>query len=124
MDTDFRRDLVSKISRLADRFSPDHVWYVRTMNSVFELGGSLVADETAHNLLRLIAEGPTGNDDEDELFRSVYSFLYLRLWNFLMDHFIQSFQFHHFNFIIQRYATSSPIVRFVSDVRLWTNTSN
>lgn len=68
-DTDFRRDLVLKITRLADRFAPNHVWYVQTINSMFELGGSLVSEVTAHNLLRLIAEGPTGNDQNDEVFR-------------------------------------------------------
>lgn len=68
-DTDFRRDLVSKITRLADQFAPNHLWYVHTINSMFELGGALVSEDTAHNLLRLIAEGPTGDEKEDEIFR-------------------------------------------------------
>ena len=35
------------------------------MNAVFELGGDVVQPETAHNLLRLIAEG-SGEDDESD----------------------------------------------------------
>lgn len=70
VDSDFRRDLASKICQLADRFAPSHTWYVRIINEVLELGGgTLVPSATSHNLLRLIAEGPTGNEDEDEQFR-------------------------------------------------------
>lgn len=69
VDKDFRRDLISKICRLADRFAPNHLWYVNTINETMKLGGDLVPSDTAHNLLRLVAEGPTGNDDEDLIFR-------------------------------------------------------
>ena len=41
-------------------FAPDNQWFINTMNSVFELGGSLVRREVAHNLMRLIAEGIEG----------------------------------------------------------------
>ena len=33
------------------------MWFIATMNAVFEQGGSLVRREVAHNLMRLIAEG-------------------------------------------------------------------
>ena len=33
-----------------------------TMNEVFELGGSLVRDAVAHNMMRLLAEGSCGHD--------------------------------------------------------------
>lgn len=79
VDTDFLRDLISKICRLADRFAPDHLWYVRTINDVLNMGGSLVPVETAHNLLRLVAEGPTGNDDEDYAFRQETANIYIAL---------------------------------------------
>jgi len=39
------------------RFAPDNEWYIETMNEVFELGGSLVQESVAHNIMRLIAEG-------------------------------------------------------------------
>lgn len=47
----------------AVRYAPDNGWFITTMNAVFELGGDVVQAETAHNLLRLIAEG-SGEDDE------------------------------------------------------------
>ena len=37
-------------------FAPDNVWFIATMNAVFEQGGSLVRREVAHNLMRLTAE--------------------------------------------------------------------
>ena len=39
------------------------------MTLVFELGGALAPSETAHNLMRLIAEGPSGDEAQDEEFR-------------------------------------------------------
>lgn len=39
------------------KYAPDNSWYILTMNEVFELGGSLVREPVAHNLMRLLAEG-------------------------------------------------------------------
>ena len=39
------------------RYSPDNEWYVTTMNQVFELGGELVDNHVAFNMMRLIGEG-------------------------------------------------------------------
>ena len=52
-----KKDLVAKITQLAERYSPDNNWFMQTMNEVFELGGSLVRKDVVHNLMRLIAEG-------------------------------------------------------------------
>ena len=52
-----KRDLVTKITQLAERFSPNNLWFLKTMNEVFEVGGALVRKDVAHNLMRLIAEG-------------------------------------------------------------------
>ncbi|CAI8050732.1 AP-4 complex subunit epsilon-1 [Geodia barretti] len=60
-DEYIRADLVSKVTQLAERFAPDNIWFIQTMNAIFELGGNLVRREVAHNLMRLIAEG---TDDE------------------------------------------------------------
>lgn len=38
-------------------YAPDNSWYILTINEVFELGGSLVREGVAHNLMRLLAEG-------------------------------------------------------------------
>ena len=39
------------------KYAPDNSWYILTINEVFELGGSLVREGVAHNLMRLLAEG-------------------------------------------------------------------
>eukprot|EP01127_Copromyxa_protea_P006693 TRINITY_DN16695_c0_g1_i1.p1 TRINITY_DN16695_c0_g1~~TRINITY_DN16695_c0_g1_i1.p1 ORF type:complete len:1212 (-),score=327.62 TRINITY_DN16695_c0_g1_i1:36-3392(-) len=63
-DKFLREDLVNKITSLADRFSPDNEWFIRTMNKVFLWGGNLVKPGVAYNLLILLAEGSTGGEDE------------------------------------------------------------
>merc|ERR1719262_2118266 len=66
VDTHLRRELVSRVTQLAERYAPTNEWYVSTMNQVFELGGPLVPVTTAHNLMRLVAEGTGLDDDADE----------------------------------------------------------
>ena len=66
-DEYIRADLVSKITQLAERFAPDNLWFIQTMNSVFEIGGSLVRKEVAHNLMRLLAEGTDDEEADTEL---------------------------------------------------------
>eukprot|EP00051_Salpingoeca_urceolata_P028400 m.486657 g.486657 ORF g.486657 m.486657 type:complete len:1260 (-) comp24542_c0_seq1:51-3830(-) len=57
VDRYLRKDLVPRIIQLAERFAPDNMWFLETMNSLFEIGGDLVQPDVAHNLMRLIAEG-------------------------------------------------------------------
>merc|ERR1719210_2750320 len=79
VDAHLRRELVQRVTSLAERFAPNNEWYVNTMNQVFELGGELVPAETAYNLMRLVAEG-TGEDDRaDQAFRAFAVNTYLRL---------------------------------------------
>ncbi len=61
-DTYLRQELVSRITELAERFSPDNEWFIKTLNTVFLVAGDLVAPSVAHNLMQLIAIGP--GDDE------------------------------------------------------------
>jgi len=79
VDLHLRRELVQRISSLAERFAPNNEWYVNTMNSVFELGGELVPAETAYNLMRLVAEGTGENEEADQAFRAFAVNTYLRL---------------------------------------------
>jgi AP-4 complex subunit epsilon-1 len=65
-DEFLRKELVSRITQCAERYAPSNAWYIQTMTNVFELGGDLVRDEVAHNLLRLIAEG-SGEDEEQDM---------------------------------------------------------
>lgn len=64
-DVHFRTALVDRITQLAERYAPDNAWFITTMNYVFELGGDVVQVDTAHNLLRLIAEGGGENEEAD-----------------------------------------------------------
>ncbi len=60
---------MQRISQLAERYAPSNVWYIQTMTTVFELGGDLVQEEVANNLMRLIAEGSGEDDELDEQLR-------------------------------------------------------
>ncbi|XP_031567499.1 AP-4 complex subunit epsilon-like [Actinia tenebrosa] len=76
VDVYFKTDLVARVTELAERYAPDNSWYIVTMNEVLELGGELVREEVAHNLMRLIAEGNEDEDAEEELRRfSVLSYI-------------------------------------------------
>jgi len=79
VDAHLRRDLVQKITSLAERFAPDNEWYVNTMNTVFELSGELVPAETAYNLMRLVAEGAGEDESADQAFRVFAVNTYLKL---------------------------------------------
>ena len=48
------------------------------MNTIFELGGDLVAPSSAHNLMRLIAEG-VGDEVSDHQFRVLAVNTYVKL---------------------------------------------
>eukprot|EP00045_Choanoeca_perplexa_P016505 m.223991 g.223991 ORF g.223991 m.223991 type:complete len:1020 (+) comp17278_c1_seq1:63-3122(+) len=78
VDVYLRKDLVPRIIQLADRFSPDNVWYVETMNSLFRTAGDLVSSDIANNLMRLIAEG-TEDEEEDEELRVFVASSYIDL---------------------------------------------
>mmetsp|Transcript_37052 Transcript_37052/g.72769 ORF Transcript_37052/g.72769 Transcript_37052/m.72769 type:complete len:1154 (+) Transcript_37052:39-3500(+) len=62
-DVYLRTELVSRINQLAEKFSPNTWWYIETLNTVIDLGGSLVKTEVAHNLMRLISETEEMVDD-------------------------------------------------------------
>lgn len=52
-----RKDLVPRITNLAERFAVDNNWYLETMNSLFKIAGDHVHPDVAHNVMRLISEG-------------------------------------------------------------------
>jgi len=79
VDAHLRRDLVQKVTSIAERYAPDNEWYVNTMNTVFELGGDLVPSETAYNLMRLVAEGTGEDEQKDNEFRAFAVNTYLKL---------------------------------------------
>jgi len=63
-DDFLRKDLVSKITGLAERYAPSNEWYIQTMARVFETAGEFVQESAGITLIRLIAEGSGGEDDE------------------------------------------------------------
>eukprot|EP00921_Rhytidocystis_pertsovi_P003025 GHVQ01005038.1.p1 GENE.GHVQ01005038.1~~GHVQ01005038.1.p1 ORF type:complete len:859 (-),score=114.24 GHVQ01005038.1:1882-4458(-) len=70
VDQHLRRDLASKITHLAERYAPSNHWYLDAMITVFESAGTLVDTQTAYNLTQLIAEGPNGDEAQDDEFRA------------------------------------------------------
>ncbi|XP_051000519.1 AP-4 complex subunit epsilon-1 isoform X1 [Acomys russatus] len=56
-------NLVGKIAELAEKYAPDNVWFIQTMNAVFSVGGDVMHPDILSNFLRLLAEG---FDDETE----------------------------------------------------------
>ena len=63
-DDFLRKDLVFKITALAERYAPSNEWFVQTIAKIFETAGEYVQESTAVTLIRLIAEGSGGEDDE------------------------------------------------------------
>lgn len=64
-----RAELVSRITELAERYAPNNHWYIDTMNVMFHVGGGHVRPEVAYNLIRLISQGTSDNEDEDNQLR-------------------------------------------------------
>ena len=70
-DEFLRKDLTFKITGIAERYAPSNEWYVQTMTTCFLNAGEFVQESTAHTVIRLIAEGSGGEDDEaDEALRA------------------------------------------------------
>lgn len=63
-DAVIKGETVGRIAELAERYAPSNAWFIRTMDTLFELEGDLMKPAQAHNLMRLIAEGG-GEDDEE-----------------------------------------------------------
>ncbi|XP_029418821.1 AP-4 complex subunit epsilon-1 isoform X2 [Nannospalax galili] len=71
-------NLVGKIAELAEKYAPDNVWFIQTMNAVFSVGGDVMHPDILNNFLRLLAEG-FDDEAEDEQLRlyAVQSYLTL-----------------------------------------------
>lgn len=54
---------VARIAELSERYAPSNAWFIKTMDTLFELEGDLMKPQQAHSLMRLIAEGG-GEEDE------------------------------------------------------------
>nr|XP_023991398.1 AP-4 complex subunit epsilon-1 [Salvelinus alpinus] len=70
-------DLVGKVAELAEKYAPDHVWFIQTMNSVFSLGGDMMQPDIPNNFLRLLAEGVDNVEDKQLRIFAVDSYVSL-----------------------------------------------
>ena len=61
-----RADLADRITSIASRFSPSPLWFAKTMEQLFALGGDRVHPEIAHQVIRLIYE-----ECDEEMRRSI-----------------------------------------------------
>jgi len=69
-DIHFRTELVDRITSSAEKFAPSNGWYIHTVLQVLLLGGELVDESVAHNMLALIGEGNgEGNEAADNRLR-------------------------------------------------------
>ncbi|EAY05277.1 Adaptin N terminal region family protein [Trichomonas vaginalis G3] len=66
-----RRDLSDRITDIASKYSPSPIWFAKTMEQLFSIGGDLVRPEVAFQVMKII-------DDEcdEEMRRSIVN-LYL-----------------------------------------------
>lgn len=81
VDVYLRTELVSRITELAEKFSPNIGWFIDTMNSVFELGGDLVKPASAHNLMKIISEGGDDTTPKEDDIRYYAVNMYLETLN-------------------------------------------
>jgi AP-4 complex subunit epsilon-1 len=65
IDVFLRKELVMRITQLAERFAPNTRWYIDIMNVVFEEAGDLVEKNVANNLMKLILESEEVEEESE-----------------------------------------------------------
>ena len=55
-DFHLKQEIVGKITELAEKFASDPKWYLRTMNSLFEIASDFISPNVVNNLIKLIDE--------------------------------------------------------------------
>ncbi|EGG14984.1 adaptin N-terminal domain-containing protein [Cavenderia fasciculata] len=63
-DEYLKGELVTRISDLAEKYSPNDYWYIECIIKLLNVQGSRVPEQSAYNLIKLIANG-TGNEQQD-----------------------------------------------------------
>lgn len=64
-DPFLKESLTGRICRIAERYAPTNVWYIRVITELMEISGDLVKEDVAQNLMTLVAEGTGENEEED-----------------------------------------------------------
>ena len=65
MESISRKDILVKISELAERFAPDKGWFIKIMNQLFVSFGDLITEEILSKLLKLINEWESETDENE-----------------------------------------------------------
>jgi AP-4 complex subunit epsilon-1 len=77
VESSSRKDLVVKINELAEKFSPNKNWYIRTMNKLFEMGGDLVTQNLTNKFIQSIGEYE--KQEDGDIFRENTIKIYLKV---------------------------------------------
>jgi hypothetical protein len=51
-----REDLVLKIHSLGEKYAPSKTWYVKTMNTLFEMGGNLITHDICNKFIKVVSD--------------------------------------------------------------------
>lgn len=56
--------MVLKIHSLGEKFSPSKTWYVKTMNTLFEMGGNLITHDICSKFIKVVSDFESEADGE------------------------------------------------------------
>jgi AP-4 complex subunit epsilon-1 len=65
LESHSRKDILVKITELAEMYAPDKGWFIKIMNNLFVNFGDLITDEILSKLIKLINEWETETDEEE-----------------------------------------------------------
>ncbi|CAA9987308.1 AP-4 complex subunit epsilon, putative [Plasmodium knowlesi strain H] len=72
LDIHFKHDLACKIIQLIERYTPDDIWFLNTINSLFLSVGELLDESYSYSLIKLLKDSSMclDSDSGDDLVRS------------------------------------------------------
>jgi AP-4 complex subunit epsilon-1 len=65
MESVSKKDILVKITELAERYAPDKGWFIKIMNQLFVSFGELITEEILSKLLKLINEWESETDENE-----------------------------------------------------------
>jgi AP-4 complex subunit epsilon-1 len=65
LESHSRKDILIKITELAEMYAPDKGWFIKIMNNLFVNFGDLITDEILSKLIKLINEWESETDEEE-----------------------------------------------------------
>ena len=61
-----KKDILTKITELTERFAPSKTWFIRIMNELFVNFGEMITDDILAKLIKIINEWEKETEDEEE----------------------------------------------------------